>query len=152
MTPGRISKRIIADRLEYTAQMLAEIRSLPLEDSEVFFADARNLHTAESCLRRGLESLLDAGRHVLAKGFSVGASEYKEIAERLGKSNVLNPADTSLLSNLAGYRNRLVHFYHEVGPDELYNLCATRLGDIEHLAEELKTWLKAHPEKLDNTL
>ena len=27
---------------------------------------------------------------------------------------------------LTGYRNQLVHFYHEVLPDELYDVCARR--------------------------
>ena len=36
-------------------QMLAEIRALPLESQAAFLADRRNIHTAESCLRRALE-------------------------------------------------------------------------------------------------
>lgn len=49
--------------------MVQTIRELPLEDREAFFADNRNIWTADSCLRRGLEALFDLGRHILAKGF-----------------------------------------------------------------------------------
>ena len=35
---------------------------------------------ADSCLRRSLEALFDIGRHILAKGYARGVTEYKEIA------------------------------------------------------------------------
>ncbi|RLC77355.1 MAG: hypothetical protein DRI61_11725, partial [Chloroflexi bacterium] len=83
MSPGEISKRVVLDRIAWIEQMLEDIRSLPLDNWEQFFADKRNVWTAESCLRRALEALLDLGRHILAKGFGVGVSEYKEVAVKL---------------------------------------------------------------------
>lgn len=53
---------------------------------------------------------------------------------------------------LAGYRNRLVHFYHEVSADELYQVCAYQLDDLERTQAALQRWLEAHPEKLDRHL
>jgi uncharacterized protein YutE (UPF0331/DUF86 family) len=83
MTPGAISKRIVVDRLDLIDNLLREIQTLPLGDRNSFFADRRNIWTAESCLRRSLEALFDLGRHILAKGYGSGVSEYKEIATRL---------------------------------------------------------------------
>jgi uncharacterized protein YutE (UPF0331/DUF86 family) len=152
MTPDRLSKRVVSDRLSWVEQMIREIRALPLEDQEAFLADRRNVWAAESCLRRGLEALFDLGRHILAKGFGAGTSEYKEIASGLGDRGVLSSEETPLLRILAGYRNRLVHFYHEVGPDELYEICAHRLADLERIAEAYRRWLREHEEWLDETL
>ncbi len=152
MTPGLLSRRVVADRLAWVEQMVHEIRTLPLTDRAAFLADRRNVWAADSCLRRGLEALFDLGRHILAKGFGLGVSEYKEIALASGGQGVLSPEEADLLRVLAGYRNRLVHFYHEVGPDELYDICATRLVDLERIAEAYRRWLKAHPERLDNVL
>lgn len=152
MTPGKLSKRVVGDRLSWIERMLCDIRALPLEDREAFLADKRNVGMAESCLRRALEALLDLGRHILAKGFGLGVSEYKEIASKLGEQSVLSQEEARLLRVLAGYRNRMVHFYHEVGPDELYEVCAHELGDVEHIAEAYRQWLKEHEEWLDKTL
>jgi len=152
MTPGALSRRVVSDRLSWVERMVWEIQALPLEDRETFFADRRNIWTAESCFRRALEALLDLGRHILAKGFSLGVSEYKEIAVRLGEQGVLSQEETKLLRTLAGYRNRLVHFYHEVGPEELYEICTHRLVDLERIIEAYRRWLKEHEEWLDETL
>ncbi|MGB9006517.1 MAG: hypothetical protein WCB96_12400 [Candidatus Aminicenantales bacterium] len=84
MTPKPISKRVAVDRLEAVRYLLSEIRSLPLQSAQVFFSDRRNIWAAESCLRRSLEALFDLGRHILAKGYGEGVSEYKEIAVKLG--------------------------------------------------------------------
>ena len=152
MMPGRISQRVVLDRLGWVDQMVKNIQSLPLENREVFFDDPRNLWAAESCLRRALEALLDLGRHILARGFGIGVSEYKEIASELARQAVLSPQMVNMLSILAGYRNCMVHFYHEITPDEIYDICATQLGDVELIADSFRDWIQQHQDILDRTL
>ncbi|MEW6288072.1 MAG: DUF86 domain-containing protein [Chloroflexota bacterium] len=152
MVPGKISKRVAADRLGWVNRMLSEIRSLPLDSKTDFLQDSRNIWTAESCLRRALEALFDLGRHIAAKGFGEAVTEYKEIASVLHRHKVISSKDFSLMQKLAGYRNRLVHFYHDVSEDELFEICSSRLGDVECLAEALRGWLVNNPNLLDETL
>lgn len=146
-----ISKRVV-DRFALISDLLREIRALPLQDSRAFLADRRNVWAAESCVRRSLEALFDLGRHILTKGYGLGVSEYKEIAVRLTAQGVLSEGEAATLHLLAGYRNRLVHFYHEVSAEELYQLCSQELGDIERIQDAYKRWLRKHPEKLDQAL
>ena len=152
MTPSKISKRVVGERIDWIDKMISEIRSLPLGDYDTYASDKRNIWTCESCLRRALEALLDLGRHILAKGFGKGVTEYKEIADELENLNVLTPDEGSLLKILAGYRNRLVHFYHEITPDELYEICTSELEDILTVKNVFLKWFKENPEKLDQTL
>lgn len=152
MTPQKISLRIVLDRLDWVQRMVAEIEQLPLSDRTAFLADNRNVWTAESCLRRGLEALLDTGRHILAKGFATGVTQYKEVAQQLGEKGVLNETDAQLLRILAGYRNRMVHFYHEISAEELFEICASQLSDLKQIVQAYQNWLKQHPQLLDDTL
>ena len=101
MTEGRISRRVIADRLEMLGDLIRQVKALPLGDRDAFFSDERNVAAAESCIRRSLEALLDLGRHILAKGFAVGVTEYKEIADGLRRHEVLPTPDADLLRLLA---------------------------------------------------
>ncbi len=149
MSPAKISRRIFLDRVDWVNRMIAQIRALPLSDRPAFMADARNIWTAESCLRRALEAIFDAGRHTLAKGFGSGVSEYREIADGLAERGVLTEEQASLMRILAGYRNRLVHFYHEVSSEELFQICAAQLGDVIALTDALLQWFNAHPELVD---
>lgn len=152
MLPGKISKRVVSDRLAWVDRMLGEIRELPLDSKTKFMQDKRNVWAAESCLRRALEAVFDMGRHIAAKGFGDAVTEYKEIASALNRHNVISVADLELMQKLAGYRNRLVHFYHDVSADELFEICASHLGDVDRIVNALRSWLASNPKNMDETL
>jgi uncharacterized protein YutE (UPF0331/DUF86 family) len=152
MSPGPLNRRILADRIDWIDRMIEEIRKLPLNDRDAFMADNRNIWAAESCLRRALEALLDLGRHILAKRFGKAVAEYKEIARALHKANVLNADLSATLETLAGYRNRMVHFYHEISNNELFEICTNGLPDILNVKAAFLGWIDTHQESLDDTL
>jgi uncharacterized protein YutE (UPF0331/DUF86 family) len=152
MAPGKANQRVVADRLDWVQRMVAEIQSLPLGSLDEFTSDRRNIGSAESCLRRALEALLDLGRHLLAKVFGEAVTEYKRVAEELGRCQVLSPDAAYRLRILAGYRNRMVHFYHDVTEDELYAICTREIADLLAVRDAYISWLKTHPEKIDVAL
>lgn len=152
MTPGQLSAKVIAERVAWIRRMVASLRNLPGSGFATFQSDPRNIAAADSYLRRALEAVLDLGRHILAKGFGRGVIEYKDIAKVLVEVGVLDEPHGALLRDLAGYRNRLVHLYHDVSDLELYEIRTNRLGDIESLVEAILRWINAHPERLDHEL
>ena len=151
MNPGRIKAELVSAKAGWVRRMVAGIRELPT-DPDQFRADARNLAAAESYLRRALESLLDLGRHILAKGFGVAATEYRQVATGLERWGVLNRDQALLLGMLAGYRNRMVHLYNEIEAEELRLICKERLGDVEVVLGAMLAWLRANPDRVDDAL
>jgi uncharacterized protein YutE (UPF0331/DUF86 family) len=143
-----VDRGVVAARLSTVDELLAMVRALPLDDDVAIRADPRNLATIESCLRRALEALFDVGRHILAKGFGQGVVEYRRIAESLGEMGVLEPDDVRLFGLMAGYRNRLVHLYHDVGEDELIVIARDRLADLERISAAYRVWAADHPDRL----
>jgi len=152
MSPGKISEKVVAERLAWIEEMIVGIQALPLDDLASFAQDPRNVAAAESYLRRSLEALLDLGRHILAKAFGVAVSEYKGIPQGLQKVGVLTEEEAGLMREMAGYRNRLVHFYDQVSTEELYAICAEQIEDVRRLAHRLRDWVANHPDKVDRTL
>lgn len=67
MTPTLIRAGIVTERVAWVRRMISLANTLPLESLDIFIKDPRNAGAAESYLRRGIEALLDIGRHVLAK-------------------------------------------------------------------------------------
>jgi len=152
VTPQPLRAKIIADRTHWVRRMLAQLGALPVETFDAFRSDSRNLAAAESYLRRALEALLDLGRHVLSKGFARPVTEYSEIAPALVAAGLLNEQQGRLLRQMAGYRNRMVHFYHEISERELYDIVATQLEDVDQVLDAILDWLRNHPEMLDQAL
>jgi uncharacterized protein YutE (UPF0331/DUF86 family) len=56
------------------------------------------------------------------------------------------------MKQMAGYRDRLVHFYHEVSTEELYTLCTNHLEDIRSVIQEITDWLNTHADIMDSEL
>jgi uncharacterized protein YutE (UPF0331/DUF86 family) len=142
MTPAEVNKDVISQRKLWIRRMIASLRSLPLQDKAEFLRDPHTVAAAESYLRRALEALFDVGRHILAKKYAFPAAEYKEIAEILFEKKILGKKEKDLLRIMAGYRNRMVHFYHEITPEELYDICRHQLDDITTLLDAILNRLK----------
>jgi uncharacterized protein YutE (UPF0331/DUF86 family) len=152
VSPSKVRAATVIQKLTLLDAMLAGIRGLPLSSPEAFASDPRDVAAAESYVRRALEALLDLGRHVLGKGLGKGALEYKQVAVALQREGVLDERTGSAMVEMAGYRNRLVHFYDEVGAGELYEICTRRMGDVRDVREQLLAWLRTNPERVDGDL
>lgn len=143
MTPSRINHSVVVDKAAAVRRMVEAMATLPLDDLDGFLASPHAAAAGESYLRRSLEALLDLGRHLLAKGFGVVVTEYKEIPRSLRERAILSPSLASILIEMAGYRNRLVHFYDEVTPEELYAILSGRRGDVEKVLDALLHWVES---------
>jgi len=95
---------------------------------------------------------MDLGRHILAKGFAKPVTEYKEILDELQAQGILHETDARMMRELAGYRNRMVHFYDEVTIDELYAICRDLLSDVERILDAILQWVNANPNLLNRSL
>ncbi len=137
MTPAHVDRKVVTQRAAWIREMLAALGDLSLKDKEKFLRNRHYIAAAESYLRRSLEALFDIGRHILAKSFAVPATEYKEIARGLLEKGILNEDEAELLRRMAGYRNRMVHFYHEITPEELHEICLNHLNEIKLLLDRM---------------
>jgi uncharacterized protein YutE (UPF0331/DUF86 family) len=143
-----VNKEIILSRLEEIRKDLSELESFKNMD-EREFRKGRNFPAAEHFLRRAIEAVFDAGSHVLSRIPGARAATYRDVAERLGKYGIVpEKFSNEKLVKMAGYRNRLTHFYMEVREDELLQIIKNNLSDIEEFAKYIKKVL-AEPEKFN---
>ncbi|MCX5915503.1 MAG: DUF86 domain-containing protein [Deltaproteobacteria bacterium] len=142
MTPANIDRKVITQRAAWIRDMMGALSELPLKNKKSFIRNRRNVAAAESYLRRSLEALFDIGRHILAKRFAIPATEYKEIARALLVKKILNEDEAELMRKMAGYRNRMVHFYHEISPEELHEICLNHLDEIRLLLDRMLQSIK----------
>ncbi|MCL6581361.1 MAG: DUF86 domain-containing protein [Firmicutes bacterium] len=124
---------LVADRAQTVRNSLARLRELAGLTQDVFREGRDNYAIAEHHLRRALQALLDLGRHVVVKSGWGNPSNYREVFDLLERGGVLPPDLAERGRALAGYRNRLVHDYAAVGPNELWEVLRTRLDDIAEL-------------------
>lgn len=143
MVISNLNIKLIEDRLAFVNESVIRLKKLSVLTREDFLAGDHPA-IAESYLRRSLEAVFDIGRHIVAKSASGGIVEYKEIATTLGALGIITKEHAEKLRLMAGYRNRLVHFYHEITDNELYTLIKEHLGDMETCLREIKSFLEQY--------
>lgn len=142
MVISRLNIPRIRENLSLIGSFLEKLGRLAKLSKEEFLADERNPAAAESFLRRSIEAMFDISRHILSKSYEFKSLEYKDVAQALGEKQIVPSEYADTLVKMAGYRNRMVHYYKEVKPDELYNILQKDLGDIERFLVEIEKFLK----------
>jgi len=151
MTPPPLKRQAIIPRIDGIQRDLEKLR--PLSDlSPSAFALEDNFIKAQFYLRRVLEGVFHIGSHVLSRIPGGRPTEYKEIAVKLGELGLVDREfATSRLKRMAGYRNRLTHFYADVTPSELHGVTRDHLGDVEQFLHAIRALLE-HPERYHLTV
>lgn len=147
MVISNLNTSRILELLRFMESCIQELRPFSQMTKGEFLSDKKNPPFVESYLRRSLEALFDIGRHILAKTYGVREIEYKVIARELGEKAVITKELSSLIHEMAGYRNRMVHFYREVAPEELYDIVVNKLKDLDRFIREIVAFLKAYEER-----
>ncbi|TSC77572.1 MAG: hypothetical protein G01um101433_537 [Parcubacteria group bacterium Gr01-1014_33] len=115
-----IEKDTIIKRINGIQSELAELQKLGQQTKEEFSAgDGYKL--AEYHLHRALEGVFHISSHILSRVPGGQTTEYTETARKLGEFGIFSKefANTTLVK-MAKYRNRIVHFYAQITPDEYY--------------------------------
>ena len=92
---------------------------------------------------------MDIGSHILSRIPGARPTSYKDIPRLLEKSRII-PADfvANSLGKMAGYRNRMVHFYGEITEREIYNIIQEELEDFYTFLKYINAILK-NPSKFN---
>ncbi len=139
----KLNIAMLAGRIEIIRVALSHLKELGNLKRDEFLEDYKNPASAETFIRHCLEAIFDIGRHILAKSGKVRLThEYKDIARGLGESGVISKPLMKKLMEMAGYRNRIVHFYHEITNEELYAILQNDLKDIEQFVNEIGKFIK----------
>lgn len=137
----KVDKKTILKRIDIIQESLGRLNALKtLTLSRFMFKD--NFALAEHFLRYALEATFDICAHILSRIPGAEVGEYKKMALEVGKQKIvpINFAKDKL-EKMAGYRNRLTHFYFEIGPREMYEIIQSDLGDFETFLKHIKKFL-----------
>ena len=148
MEKEAIKKQAILPRIDGIQRDLQKLNLLA-EFPLAKFSEEDNFIKAQFYLRQALEGVFHIGAHILSRLPGGRATEYKSIALKLGELGIVekNFAGSSLKA-MAGYRNRLTHFYADITPEEIYEIIKENTGDFNIFLKSIKELL-SNPEKFN---
>ena len=121
---------LINDRIGIINSAVNRLNSLIKLPLEQFREDENAIDIAENRLRKALEALFDLGRHIVVKSGVGLPSDYRSVIEKLKEINCISSEFAQQIIGMAGYRNRLIHDYNRVTPDEIYEIVQNRIQDF----------------------
>ncbi len=151
MTDNILKSQSLLPRIDGIQKDVAKLRKLGQMNFGEFNQEPYYI-LAQFYLRQALEGVFHIGSHILARIPGGRTIEYKDIAKKLGEFGIVDKAYAeTTLTNMAGYRNRLTHFYADVTIEEIYKISRENLGDIEQYLVFIKDVVE-HPEKFSLAL
>jgi uncharacterized protein YutE (UPF0331/DUF86 family) len=138
-----INKDVLRARVSYiedSRRSLERFRGIPYEE---FHSNPDHFRIAFYDLHRSLEAVMDIGSHILSRIPGARPSSYKDIPRLLEKHKII-PSDftNGPLTKMAGYRNRMVHFYGEITEKEIYNIIQEELQDLDTFCDYIDEILR----------
>ena len=137
----KIDKKVIVERIDIIQKSFKKLEGFKKLTSGRFMLPD-NFAIAEHYLRYGLEATFDICAHILSRIPGAQVNEYKKMAVEMGRQKLV-PMDfaENTLTKMAGYRNRLTHFYFEVTPREMHKIIKNNIGDFKIFLKYIKRLL-----------
>ena len=128
MSPDREKIRQKVQFIRDALRLLDQIRE---GGQEAFSQDAIAQAAAVRGLQVAIEAILDAANHIIAREGLGLPKTYRESVELLARHGILPQDRLPAFVRMVGFRNRAVHLYDEIEPDQVFRILEQDLGDFE---------------------
>ncbi|MCD6484806.1 MAG: DUF86 domain-containing protein [Candidatus Odinarchaeota archaeon] len=134
----------LRNRIKRVNTALKRLSALSKYNESEFFSDFRNIDSAERNLHVAIEGLLDIGNFIIANLSLEAPDTYKDVGKILALNKIVPTEIGNLLTEMAKFRNILVHGYAIVSDEKIYELLKTKLNDLTSVFSALIEALDAH--------
>ncbi|CAN5767834.1 DUF86 domain-containing protein [soil metagenome] len=132
-----VDPRRIRQLLDRIAEETTHLRRLAAIDRGQLLSDHDRLHAAKYGLVVAVEAAVDAGRHVIASEGLGAPDSFSDVFALLGKAGILADDIAGAMGRAARFRNLLVHQYAEVDNEQVVDVLASRLDDLDGFRVQL---------------
>jgi len=128
------------DTIERNTEFLDEYKEFSTDE---FTSSYKDVQAAKFSLLEIIEACIDVANHIISvKGFRK-AEEYSVMFRVLGENDVIDVSLAGKLSDMARFRNLLVHRYGEVDDARVLDVIKNRLVDVELFMKEIVDYLES---------
>jgi uncharacterized protein YutE (UPF0331/DUF86 family) len=126
-----VDKDVILSRISYIEDNLRQMRQLAGLPEKEFLDHFYYVASAKYLLQTAIEAMLDIAHHIIARKRYRVPDSYAEAFTVLVEQGILPAEDEATFRQIAKFRNRVVHLYHEVDNKEVFRILKESTGDIE---------------------
>jgi len=121
----------VRSKLQFVREAVRRLEDIRSRGREAFLSDPILQSAAERNLQVAIEAMLDMASHIIAReGFAVPKT-YREAMEILLREGILPASHGPSFLLMTSFRNRVVHLYDQIDPEEVFTIMDEHQGDFE---------------------
>jgi uncharacterized protein YutE (UPF0331/DUF86 family) len=128
--------QLVAKKLAAIETYVADLRRLA--NPEKIPDDLREERFVEFTLQLAIQAALDVASHIVSDDHLGEPQTNRELFALLAKGGYVRLEQLSLLSEMAGFRNLLVHGYDQVDPIRVQHILREHLVDLERFVDSVR--------------
>lgn len=132
----------IKGKIEIIRENSGELEKMRVISLEELLKSKRDVAAGKHFLQIAIEAMIDICFHISAKEMFGVPSSNAEVVKLLGEKGVFPQGNVITYLKMVKYRNRLVHFYHEVNIEEIHNIIQNHLGDFRSFIKDILVYLE----------
>jgi uncharacterized protein YutE (UPF0331/DUF86 family) len=128
----QVDKELINGKIDIIERNIVFLNTYKKKDESDILSSYKDVQAIKYSLFEIVEASIDIASHIIsAKGFE-RAESYAEMFEILGKNDLIKTELSGELSNMARFRNVLVHGYSKIDNSKVLTFTKERLIDVEN--------------------
>lgn len=132
-----IDKDLIQDKIDVIEKNLKFLDEYKSVEIEKFLSIYKDVQAVKYSLFEIIESCIDIASHIISvKGFE-RAESYAEMFEILEKNKIIESKLSRKLSDMARFRNILIHSYAKVDNSKVFTYVKEELIDVRNFIKKL---------------
>ncbi len=106
-----------------------------------FMSDVRSQRFVERTLQLVIETCFDIAHHIISDEDFRESESYTDVFTVLAENNILPPDSLNEYRPMAQFRNKIVHHYETVEPEQVFAIFTKHLDTFDRFRDQIISWL-----------
>jgi uncharacterized protein YutE (UPF0331/DUF86 family) len=138
-----LNQGLVEDRLLFIERSVQSLERFRSRSQAEFQSNPDNFRISYYDLYTALEACMDIGAHILSRIPGQKPKSYKDIPLLLAENKLMpEKFAADQLVKMAGYRNRMTHFYHRLETAEILEIIRAHLEDFGTFSRHIREILQ----------
>ncbi len=137
-----IDDELIESKIDLILKNLDYLNEISKIDETEFLSSFEKIQASKHSLQEAIESSLDIANHIISSKGWERAETYSDMFERLYEEDVIEQGLNERLSEMARFRNLLVHRYGKIDDRRLFRILNENVDDLHEFVEEIQIYLE----------
>ncbi len=136
-----VNASIIQRLLNNIEGYVQQLRDADDIDYRKFTTDIRSQRFVERTLQIAVEAVLDTAHHIISDEGYREPENYADALAVLAEHQVISLETAATGRLMAKFRNKVVHYYEKIDPQQVYIIFRDHLGDFDSFTSDIRRWL-----------